>query len=203
MKIIDIINHTKTPDFFENHHQKLLQIGVQGGFGFQGHGLARIVPLADKTLQVLIVCGKVFKEQKQGVIDVDAVYDDRGNIFAAVQSQIIQKLLQVFKGQKIHIVQPVDREFKVDIGLIGTDDVRKAPVLAYAVIDDAENNVVVHAVDCHEAVGHNPFHDFLLVAVLLALLNTVNDLQFIAGLEKVVFNPVFHSLLGILKFPVA
>ena len=35
MKIIDIINHTKTPDFFENHHQKLLQIGVQGGFGFR------------------------------------------------------------------------------------------------------------------------------------------------------------------------
>ena len=62
---------------------------------------------------------------------------------------------------------------------------------------------MVHAVDCHEAVGHNPFHDFLLVAVLLALLNTVNDLQFITGLEKVVFNPVFHGLLGIFKFPVA
>ena len=58
----------------------------------------------------------------------------------------------MFKGQKIHIVQPVDREFKVNIGFIGTDDIRKTPVLAYAVIDDAENDVVVHAVDCHEAV---------------------------------------------------
>ena len=51
----------------------------------------------------------------------------------------------MLKGQKIHIEQPADREFKVDIGLIGTDDVRKISVLAYAVIDDAENDIVIHA----------------------------------------------------------
>ena len=43
MKIIDI-NHTKTPDFFENHHQKL-PVRYRSGFGFQGLAW-RIVPLA-------------------------------------------------------------------------------------------------------------------------------------------------------------
>ena len=62
---------------------------------------------------------------------------------------------------------------------------------------------MVHAVDCHEAVGHNPFHDFLLVAVLLALLNTVNDLQFITGLEEVVFNLSFIASLAYSNSPVA
>ena len=114
------------------------------------------MPLADETLQILIISGKIPEKQQQGIVDIDAVDDDRGNVLTTKQPQVVQELLQVFKGQEIYVVQPVYRKPEVDVGFIGSYDLGKTAVLADAVVDDAEYHIVVHAVDCGEQTRSAP-----------------------------------------------